>query len=407
MKKILTIVFLCFQLLLANDFDKISINEFASKVSLLTSKNIYISEDINSSISLFYSSSLSSKNVFNAFKYSLNDFNLELIKIDDIYYVSKKKQDDKTFFIYKLNYDSFDDCDLFLKSLKVEYSYLSNLGYFVINTSKKSFDFISKQLLDIDLKKKQVMLKIMIFEINDTLAKERGVQFGSEYSVMSNDSQTVLNSIIAPLTGTNTIFNTDSFYSAIRLLDSNAISKVKQFPYILAKDKKSFKFEAVENIPYLESTTTTDSTVTSDSTTVSYKDVGLKISGVSSMYDNYISLDLSLTVEDILSYEDTPTTYKRYLESSTNIEFGKVLLLSGLKRTKVIKNDYSIPFFGSIPYLGELFSYKSTDYEDITISIAIEVINKDLYDINLIDENGFIINKDENISSNIDDNLTL
>jgi len=70
-----------------------------------------------------------------------------------------------------------------------------------------------------------------------------------------------------------------------------------------------------------------------------------------------------------------PQTYKRVLKSNTNIAFGKVLLLSGLKRNKKTVNEWKIPLFSDIPYLGEIFKYHHNSNEQTEITIAIEVIN--------------------------------
>ena len=171
------------------------------------------------------------------------------------------------------------------------------------------------------------------------------------------------------------------FYSAIRFLNEDKKINLKQFPYILAKNNKKFKFEAVQNIPYLVSSTTTQATNTSNQNTTEYKDVGLKINGKAFLHDDYITLDLSLVVEDLVSSAGTttPQTYKRVLESSTNIDYNKVLLLSGLKRIKHTRNDYSIPYLSNIPFLGDIFKYKTNSDEEINITIAIEVLREDKF----------------------------
>ena len=65
---------------------------------------------------------------------------------------------------------------------------------------------------------------------------------------------------------------------------------------------------------------------------------------------------------------------------------GQVLLLSGIKQTKVKNSDFSIPFVSNIPYLGEIFKYKSENYETSNISIAIQIL----------DDVGSSITKDKN-----------
>ena len=99
------------------------------------------------------------------------------------------------------------------------------------------------------------------------------------------------------------------------------------------------------------------------------------MSGIAYIYDDYVSLDLMLIVEDLInSVDNVPSTYKRELKSLSNVSYGDVLLLSGLKRTKKEINDYSVPFISNIPYLGELFKYKSNNETQLNIAISIEVL---------------------------------
>ena len=151
--------------------------------------------------------------------------------------------------------------------------------------------------------------------------------------------------------------------------------KITQNPFILAQDRSNFVFEAVTNVPYKTSETTTNSTLNGSQTNINYKDVGLKISGTAFINSDVINLDLNLSVEDILSISnDQPTTYKRFLKSNASLKRGQVLLLSGIKQTKVKNSDFSIPFISNLPYLGEIFKYKSENYETSNISIAIQVL---------------------------------
>jgi len=151
----------------------------------------------------------------------------------------------------------------------------------------------------------------------------------------------------------------------------------------------------VTSVPYLVSSTTTQATNTSNQNTTEYKDVGLKINGKAFLHDDYITLDLSLVVEDLVSSAGTttPQTYKRVLESSTNIDYNKVLLLSGLKRIKHTRNDYSIPYLSNIPFIGDIFKYKTNSDEEINITVAIEVVNPESIDAE--DENLSLFVRDE------------
>ena len=379
-KKIVWLMVLISSALIANT-QELSIRDFGRFVSNHNNINILIDEDFkDNKFSIMIPNNISNFDLLRLFKISVSKRGFNFYKYGSVYYLSKKQEFKNKGYIYKLKYNSSKDCEVLLKTLGIKYSYLNDVNSFVISSTKKDFENISSFLSKVDILKQQVMLKIMIFEFNDDLTRERGVQFGSIYKDITNSTQTAINSIIASINTSNSPMSSNDFYAAIRLLNEDKYINVKQYPYILAKNNEIFKFEAVENIPYLVSSTKTEATNTSEQNTIEYKDVGLKINGKSFIYSNYINLDIDLVIEDLLSTIvdknglTMPQTYKRVLKSNTNIKYNQVLLLSGLKRIKHTKDEYSIPGLSSIPYLGEAFKFKTTNDTTLNITIAIEVI---------------------------------
>jgi general secretion pathway protein D len=381
MKKILIFLYLITIINLQANSLQISLDDFARTVSAQTDKNIFIDEDFkDKKISLIIPDKISNEDLFNLFKKSISKLDYNLKKTGSAYYLSKKISYENKDYIYKLKYNSSSDCISLLSALGIKNQYLKDSNIFIFKTTSNKYEQIKKYLSIVDIYQKQVMLKIMIFEFNESLNKERGIQYASIYKDASSVVQVALNTIVAPLSTNSPLLSSVNFYSAIRLLNEAKDIKIKQFPYILSKNNKSFKFEAVDNIPYLVTTTTTQATNTSQQNSIDYRDVGLKINGKSFIHDDYITLDLDLIIEDIISSNkntSSPETYKRVLKSNTNIKYNTVLLLSGLKRMKHDTSDYSIPFISNIPYLGEIFKYHTSSDREINITIAIEVIKSD------------------------------
>lgn len=380
MKLLIVLVLICLNII-ASDIN-IPLSVFADRVSKQINKNIYIDEDLNSSISLYAPENISNKDLFSVFKKSVYKRGFTLSLKGNTYYLSNNYKAPVNAYIYKLKYDSFNDCKLLLDTLSAKYKYLVNNNLFIVNSTKKEFKYISNLLSQIDTKQKQVILKIIVFEYNNNALRDVGFQFGSTYSDVSGSTQTAINSLIASVSSGSISLSSNSFYSALRFLDSKEIVLVKQFPFVLAKNNHNFEFSAVTNTPFLITTTTTDSTNTTEQNSIEYKDVGLKIIGKSLIHDDYVSLNLDLVLEDFLTNVDTqtPSTYKRAIKSDTDIKFNEVLLISGLKRQKHTKNVYALPFFSDIPLLGEIFKYKNTSDEELNLTVAIEVINEDNID---------------------------
>lgn len=333
MKKIIIILVFLAHNLLANNIN-ITLVDFADVVSKQNNINIIIDETIDTKISLLIPDKISNKDLYNMFKTTISKHKFNLNKSGKTYYLSKKLKYSLKSNLYHLKYNSFKDCEAILKVLGVPYTYLNDLNSFIITSTAYEFDNITALLDSIDVKQNQVMLKFTIFEYTDDSIKERGVQYASIFRGVDGGIEYALNAIVAPLSTSNPTFISSDFYAALRFLNEDKSINVRQNPFIIAKNNKPFKFEAVENIPYLVTTTTTQATNTSEQNSIQYKDVGLKINGRALIHDTYITLDLDLIIEDLLpttSNVTMPETYKRVLKTNTDIQFNKVLLLTGLK----------------------------------------------------------------------------
>jgi len=379
MKKILVMMILISSAI-ASDYKNITLNEFADLVSKQAFKNIYIDEDINAtSVSLYIPNEISDRDIFKIFKTTVSKKGYWLNRLGSVYYLSKKKQLKNITKLFPLKYDTSKDVSLLLEQMQLNYKYLTDSNTFLVTASPALIKQIENYINIIDIKSGQVKVKVMIFEYDVNNLRDIGIQFGSIYKDITQSTQYALNSIIASLSTNGISLTSNSFYSAIRLLEHESVINVKQYPYVLAKNNHDFKFEAVRNVAYLVTTTTTEDAKVSQQTSYEYKDVGLQIQGKVLTHKDYATLDLNLIVQDFVNDEitDTPQTYKRSLTSNTDLDYNKVLLISGLKRVRNIKNDYSIPYLSGIPILGSIFQYKTHTDEEINITIAIELIKQD------------------------------
>ena len=381
MKKFkLSIMILVYSIqLLANSNIDIPFVHFVEKVSQQNNINIYIDEDIkDKTVSLFIPEKISNNNLMKLFKSTVSKMDYNLKKSGNNYYLKKKVPFDKQNYLYKLKYNSKNDCIAVLNVLKTKYIYLDDSNTLLLSATKNDYKVALSFLKQVDTKQKQVILKIMVYEFQNNDISELGVQYSTLIRDLNGVSTTVFNSLVVPFSNSGSTIKSTDFFGFIKFLEQKKAIKIKQYPYVLAKNNKPFKFEAVENVPYLINTTTTEASNTSQQTSVEYKDVGLKINGKAFIYSDYITLDLDLIVEDLTNSGSdstaTPQTFKRHLNSNTNIEYNKVLLLSGIKRTKEDTSVIGIPILSKIPYLGQMFRFNYDSEEEINITIAIEVL---------------------------------
>jgi len=370
------LILLQLQLLKADEnLKSIALVDFVQLVSTNNNINIFVDEELKKEgISLFIPNELDPTNLFFLFKNSMQKLGYVVSQYDSIYYLSKNQKELYTYFI-KLKYNSFDNVSKYLSFKGIKYQFIDSINSFLVFLESDNINSIKNEINRIDAQLNQVTLKFTIIEFNENDLREQGFTHNSLYTSAAAEQQNVLNSFVLPFQSVKPIFPNTTFYGALKLFEELKLFNINQDPYILVQHGKDFTFTAVTNIPYQSSKTITQASNYSNQTTIEYKDVGLKILGKSLIYDDYVNLDLDLVIEDILNTTDNiPTTYKRQLKSNTNLKFGEVLLLSGIKQTKKQNNSIEVPFFSSIPYLGEVFKYKSLSDIKSNISIAIEVV---------------------------------
>lgn len=361
----------------ANENQKeVSLLDFSEFVSTHNNINIYVDDDFKKqTVSIFLPVEITNEELFYVYNSTLKDLNLSLSLYDSVYYITKVMPIELQSYFIKLQTNSFAVVSKYLDFKQVKYQYIDTNNVFILYCLNTEYGSLVADIKKIDSQKKQITLKFTIIEINDDDLKEQGFEYSTSYTSSSGAIKNVLNTFILPFESNSPIFERATFYGALKLFNENKFLNISQNPYVLVQDNKDFFFQAVNTIPYQMSTTITQATNYSQQNQIEYKDVGLKIVGKTLIYDDYVNLDLDLIIEDILGITNNiPTTYKRQLKSNTNLKYNQVLVLSGIKQTKINNDDFSIPFISNIPYLGELFKYKSHSTIKSNISIAIEVI---------------------------------
>ncbi|UCN00057.1 hypothetical protein LCX93_11075 [Sulfurimonas sp. SWIR-19] len=361
------------------DYKSVTLDDFVSSVASSNHVNIFIDEDLTKQNISFYIPVIKSpKILFQAFKIAIEKKNLRLIKKGNFYYLQKKKEFKILQYMFTLTYNCSDDFIKYLKLLNLKYTFFKSNNTFLVSCNYLQKEKIATFLKSLDKQAKQVMLKFIIISFDDNVKDEKGITLSNTYQALDGTVQSAVNSLIFPLSTARNILSSTSFYSAIRFLNSNNTINIKQFPYVLVQNNHKFKFESVQNIPYLVQNTQTDSNTVQNNNSYEYKDVGLKIYGTANILKEFVTLDLDLTIEDLINTTGdnlTPSTNKRYLNSITNLKYGQILLLSGIKQKKQESTNIRVPVLCNIPYLGKMFTYDFKTDSSSNITIAIEVLD--------------------------------
>lgn len=362
------------QLLHAEIEKEIPLLDFAELLSLHNNINIYIDDNVSTNVSLFVPEDIKPDDYFQMFKISVHKLGYNLSKKGDVYFLEKYPDKETYVFPIDLKYNSSKEVSKYLTFKKVPFEYVASSNRVFLYSYPAQIGSIAKDIQSIDVAPKQLSIKFTIIELTDDSLEQIGTDLTA--STLSSEVKSVLSAIISPQTSGKFVFQNEYFYSVLNLYNQKKDLNIVQNPFILVQDGKEFDFQAVTNLPFKTSESSTSSTIDTEKTTIEYKDIGLKISGTPFINQDFVNIDLNISIEDILSIVDnTPTTYKRSLKSNTNLKKGQILILSGIQQSKQKQLDYSVPFISNIPYLGEVFKYKSSESQRSYISIAIELVD--------------------------------
>ncbi len=221
-----------------------------------------------------------------------------------------------------------------------------------------------------DIKINQKLVKVTFISSTDTDLKDVGnhVENGG-LSLNFDDMLTSTNDDVS-----YTINNSIKFNAVIKFLSEKKLIHIEQEPTLLLRNGIKTSLQSVQNIPYLQSTTTTDSTVAQQQNNYNYKDVGLKIDFTPYISKNSIYIDFEITNEDLLdSSVERPITNKVFYKNSLQIN-DKPVLITGINKNIRSKTNSGIPLLKDIPFLGKVFGFDNVENKLETISILFEVI---------------------------------
>lgn len=288
----------------------------------------------------------------------------------------------------QLNNDVFNDVENLLKLHEAKYSYIKSTNTVAFFCRPEHLDKIKKEIRSLDISSPQIQFKITILETNINDLKDRGANLSAYMQTVASTTtddvaQTqsmnyFLNLITMPYSASNNVLSNSKsgFYGVLKYLNQNGYTKIQNSPVVTARSNNEASFSNVKNIRYIVNTSTYSMASTSSANSYQYKDVGTKITLKPMVLGQDINFDLSLTVEDVISGEDTgsPTTSKKELKSSYTLHKGELLVLSGINTDKNLDSSYGIPVLQDIWFLGNLFKFESKSNTQSVITITIEVL---------------------------------
>jgi type II secretory pathway component GspD/PulD (secretin) len=118
---------------------------------------------------------------------------------------------------------------------------------------------------------------------------------------------------------------------------------------------------------------------------IEYKDVAIELKVTPRINpDGYVRMDLEQKVNNlganvVISGTSVPTILKREARSSVAVEDQSTIMLGGLINEQKTATDTKVPFFGDIPFFGQLFKSKANNKQrnELIIFVRPTVLRND------------------------------
>lgn len=262
----------------------------------------------------------------------------------------------------------------------------------LVRTRPAQWKEIESAIRRLDNPPLQVQIETRILEVKLTGDLDLGVQWylgrlagNSNNPLTANTSghQGALGGGGAGLGATDSLFY--SFVStnlqvAIHALETNGRTQVLSAPSLVVMNNQNAQIQVGDNIPISQTTVNTNTSNTTLSS-VEYLQTGVILNVVPRINPGgLVYMDIQQQVsdaDDSILVNGNPRISTRSVSTQVAAQSGQTVLLGGLIKQDNNENVSSVPFLGSVPGLGWLFSNssKSKDRTELLVLITPRVIN--------------------------------
>ena len=278
-----------------------------------------------------------------------------------------------------------------------------------------AFTTLDKIIIELDVPRMQVYVEALVMEVSLSKSLDLGINWKAAGATrtgrvitggfpaggaFTGDATTGGTAAVAADSSTIGVLNGNtisiggkeffSFGAFVKAVQSNDDVNVLANPQLMIinnpQEGEVPNINVVSVVPVSPKTVTSASNITTKE--YQYKEVGIKleikpqISG-----EDSIRLDIAQESSDVVNPEaEAITIFKRTIRTSVIAENGEIIVLGGLIKEKVARNQDKIPGFGDLPLIGWLFRSKLDQFEKINLLIFIRATiirtQKDLEKVN-------------------------
>lgn len=371
---ILTLSFYLQANMLIINFDKLNLSELITITSKVIGKNILVTEPINGKIGFVGVKRVNKDELFVILEKSLFSRGFSIEESNGFYTITKYKEEEKVDVVEVVNLDAKALINVLKKVLEdksaSKFSLLEDYNAILVVGKEKENKFIKELIYKLDKERAQVFVKARIVELNSSKVNKIGIEYGLLHASSSNGEIVTFSSNLNSLKQQALSFplsdlglSLGSVQSAIALgatlnfLKQEKALDIISEPSILCLNNFSSSIYVGEKRSIKVASTTSDSGSTKES--FNREDIGLilKVKPRISK-DAKVQLDLHTILENFSQTNSTneqPDTFKKEIKTRVILNNGESVILGGLIEKKKESMENKVPFFSSIPIVGELF----------------------------------------------------
>jgi general secretion pathway protein D len=380
-------------------FKNLDLKELIKVSSKILDKNILVKTDIKGKVDFISVKPISKKQLLKVLKNSLESFGYELIDKDSFFIIKEKNQEKKQ---KKIEHKVITKV-IALKNIQVEQLKKILQNFKTINKYEKLFissDNESNSLIligkvqiiqnietlvkKLDKDEPQIFLKAKIVELNSNLVNKVGLKYGllsgktsnsGIFTIASNlNSNEAVDFDISSIgLSIPTLKSSISLGATLSLLHQNYALKIVSEPSILCINNKKSTIYVGQSISLQTSSTTTSGGNTSYS--FERKDVGLKLEVKPRLKadDNKVRLYINTILEGVKNSttNNQPDTTKKSVSTFAVVSNGESIILGGLVENRNENLNDEVPYFSSLPVIGNLFKHKNSSSKQSNLVIVI------------------------------------
>lgn len=310
-----------------------------------------------------------------------NAHNLGSTSIGSSLYISTKdkiKNETLQTSLIKLENLSVEDAQALIKDMVRVTNISKEINSMTVMGSPDEIARVKEIIGKADQPQPLVVMETKIIEINRDALKELGIDWSDSLDIQFQE-KTRFVALPDPLEQEDSavkIFtigrNALQFDASIKMLESNNLARVLSSPRITTLNNKEAEIFVGDKIPYTITTVTGGAATTE----VRFSEPGIRLKITPSIIDQgFVVIKIEPEVSYIYSWRGAEDQYPwiktREATAYVRVKNNETFVLGGLLTTDDKQNLYQVPFLGTIPLIGNLFSYKKNTNTDSELIITV------------------------------------